>query len=161
MTENHRESYRVDAGPDLEADLFHEGRVTRCVLRNLSAGGASVSSPLSLPVGTRCTLGVRLGTEHRATSTTLPYVSFLMEVLDASPGRRGNTDYRLRSISPPGSREHEAAAHLVFEADRRRRARASGIDSATPMSSDPERRRRLRNPFRQRFSKGSLRPDRD
>jgi len=161
MTENQRESYRVDAGTDLDADLFHEGRVTRCVLMNLSAGGARVSSSQSIPVGGQCTLGVRLGAEHRPTATSLSYVSFLMEVLDATPGRQGRTDYRLRSISGPGSKQHEAAAHLVFEAERRRRARASGIDAATPMASDPERRSRLRIPFRQRFSKGSLRPDQD
>lgn len=159
MDENQRESFRVEPASDLEAELFHEGRVVPCVLDNLSAGGAKVTSAIAMPTGAHCTLGVR-------TAVTSPgrgpatYVSFLMEVLEATPAADERTDYRLRSMTAPGSAEYEAAARLVFEAQRSALAASSGAEPSSPMASDPARRRKLRVLRRPRFSKRSLRPGR-
>ncbi len=157
MTENQRESFRIGPDSDLKAELFHEGRITPCQLENLSAGGAKVTSEVRMPAGAQCTLGVRLGSSMRA-STAIPYVSFLMEVLDRDDPASGPVTYRLRSTTAPGSDEYEAAAKLVFEAQRQSRSRATGTDEASPMASDEERRSKLRVPKRPRFTKRSLRP---
>lgn len=157
MTENQRESFRIGPDSDLKAELFHEGRITPCQLENLSAGGAKVTSEIRMPEGAQCTLGVRLGSSMRA-STAIPYVSFLMEVLDHDEPGAGPVTYRLRSTTGPGSDEYEAAARLVFEAQRRTRSRVTGTDEASPMASDEERRSKLRVPKRPRFTKRSLRP---
>lgn len=158
MTENQRESFRIDADEELHAELFHEGRVAPCTLQNLSAGGARLRSKLEMPPGTQCTLGVRLGGAGHGPNGR--YVSFLLGVLDATP--KGDWfEYRLQSLTAPGSAEHEAATRLVFEAQRRRLAASSGTDQASPMASDEQRRKELRTEQRQRFSKGSLRPDSD
>lgn len=157
MAENQRESFRIEADPEMQAELFHEGRVAPCRLLNLSAGGAMVECDLELTPRTQCTLGVRL--RGALAGAGVPYVSFLMEVLEpidpAAP-----TTYRMRSMTGPGSPEYEEASKLVFEAQRRRRAATSGTAEASPMASDPDRRRRLRPQPKPRFSKGSLRPDR-
>lgn len=158
MTENQRETFRIEPDSDLEAELFHEGRVTPCELENLSAGGAKVTSSLQMAAGAQCTLGVRLGQSLRS-STPIPYVSFLMEVLDLETTVDGPTTYRLRSTTAEGSPEREAAAKLVFEAQRRARSRATGADESSPMVSDEERRTKLRVEQQPRFSKRSLRPD--
>jgi len=157
MTENQRESFRIEADSDLQAELFHEGRVEPCRLRNLSAGGAKVTSNLQMLPGTHCTLGVRLGTKLRV-SGTIPYVSFLMDVLETHPSEGGTTEYRLRSMTAPGSTEYEAAAKLVFAAQQRALARSSGSDESSPMVSDPKRRSKLRSIRRPRFTKRSMRP---
>lgn len=165
MSENQRESFRVE--PDdatMHAELFHEGRVAPCTLHNLSAGGARVTSRLALRAGTQCTLGVRL-TGALLASAPKPYVSFHMEVLDATPitaeGSQDATpsfDYRLRSITGPGSSEYEGAAKLVFAAQRRELSATSGAEPATPMVSERERRRTFWLPRRRRFSRDDLRP---
>lgn len=157
MSENQRESFRIDADSELQAELFHEGRVAPCRLQNLSAGGALVECELELQPGTQCTLGVRL--RGRLAGAGLPYVSFLMQVLEPAESQAPSM-YRLRSMTGPGSREYEEASRLVFEAQRLRRAAASGTAEASPMATDPDRRRQLRPQPRTRFSKGSLRPDR-
>lgn len=159
MTENLRESYRIDADPDLVTELFHEGRVKPCTLHNLSAGGAKVTSALSMGEGAQCTLGVRLGPSIRTSSATPQYVSFLMEVMEATPRADHSFDFRLRSMTAPGSPEYEAAAKLVFTAQRARLAKRSGTGPSSPMVVDEQRRRRLRLPLVARFSKRSLRPD--
>lgn len=156
MADNQRESFRIDADPELQAELFHEGRVAPCRLLNLSAGGALVECALDLPPGTQCTLGVRL--RGKLAGAGLPYVSFLMEALEATEGQAPST-HRLRSMTGPGSQQYEDASKLVFEAQRLRRAAESGSAQASPMASDPDRRRQLRPQARPRFSKGSLRPD--
>jgi hypothetical protein len=157
MQENQRESFRIDGEP-FRAELFHEGKVAPCSVENLSAGGASVSSSMSMPVGSQCTVGVRLADSLRGDG--VGYVSFLMEVLEAA-AQGESFQYRLRNTTAPGSTQFEAATKLVFEAQRRRRAGATGTDEASPMVTDQERRRRLRTDPRPRFSKGSLRPDSD
>ncbi len=157
MTENQRESFRIGPDSDMQAELFHEGRIAPCRIDNLSAGGAKVTSELRMPPGAQCTLGVRLGTAMR-TSTTVPYVSFLMEVLDDVLPETGPITYRLRSTTAPGSAEYEAAAKLVFAAQRQARARETGTDESSPMVSDEERRAKLRVEQQARFSKKSLRP---
>lgn len=162
MTENLRESFRIEASSDLDAELFHEGRVAPCSLVNLSAGGARIRTSLAMPAAAQCTLGVRLGARLRRTGAgTPPYVSFLMEVLDGSPREDGSWDYRLRSTTGPGSDQYEAAAKLVFAAQRAHLASQSGIEPASPMVVDRERRRRLRTILRPRFTKRSLRPGQD
>lgn len=157
MTENQRESFRIGPDSDLKAELFHEGRITPCQLENLSAGGAKVTTELRMPPGAQCTLGVRLASAMRA-STAIQYVSFLMEVLDHDQPESGPMTYRLRSTTGPGSEEYEAAAKLVFEAQRQLRSHETGTDEASPMVSDEDRRAKLRVPKKPRFSKGSLRP---
>jgi hypothetical protein len=157
VTENQRESFRIGPDSDLQAELFHEGRVSPCRLVNLSAGGAKVTSDLRMPPGAQCTLGVRLGASMRP-STSIPYVSFLMEVLDDDLPERGPFTYRLRSTTAPGSAQYEAAAKLVFAAQRQERSRETGTDESSPMASDEERREQLRVSKPARFSKKSLRP---
>ena len=159
MTENLRESFRIEADPDLETELFHEGRVKPCSLHNLSAGGAKVTSAISMPQGAQVTLGVRLGSELRTSQSTPQYVSFLMEVLEATPRPDHAFDYRLRSTTGPGSQEYETAAKLVFAAQRARLAKRSGVEPSSPMVVDEERRRGLRIPLLARFTKRSMRPD--
>lgn len=156
MAENQRESFRIDADPELEAELFHEGRVAPCRLLNLSAGGAMIECDLDLPTGSQCTLGVRL--RGSLAGAGVPYVSFLMEALEPTDSQERST-HRLRSTTGPGSQQYEDASRLVFEAQRLRRAAESGTAGASPMASDPDRRRQLRPQPRPRFSKGSLRPD--
>lgn len=157
MTENQRETFRIGPDSDLQAELFHEGRVSPCRIENLSAGGAKVTSELRMPAGAQCTLGVRLGSSMR-TSTAVEYVSFLMEVLDDVLPEQGPVTYRLRSTTGPGSAEYEAAARLVFAAQRHARSRETGADEASPMASDEQRRANLRVEQQARFSKKSLRP---
>lgn len=158
MDENQRESFRVDSAPGLEAELFHEGRVAPCSLHNLSAGGAKVTSTVSLAPGSHCTLGVRTQATMPGRGSAATYVSFLMEVLEATPATGGSFEYRLRSMTGPGSKEYEAAARLVFEAQRALLARGSGAEPSSPMVTDPDRRRRLRVLRPPRFTKRSLRP---
>ena len=150
MSENQRETFRIGPDSDLQAELFHEGRVAPCQLVNLSAGGAKVTSDLRMPPGAQCTLGVRLGSEVRGASA-LPYVSFLMELLDEDVPEQGPYTYRLRSTTGPGSPEYEAAAKLVFAAQRQSRARETGTDRASPMASDENRRSKLRIEQQARF----------
>lgn len=157
MTENQRESFRIGPDSDMQAELFHEGRIAPCTLENLSAGGAKVTSELRMPPGAQCTLGVRLGASMRTTGS-VQYVSFLMEVLDDALPEQGPVTYRLRSTTGPGSAEYEAAAKLVIAAQRQARARETGSDEASPMVSDEERRAKLRTEQQARFSKKSLRP---
>jgi hypothetical protein len=162
MTENLRETFRVEPGHELDAELFHEGRVAPCQLENLSAGGARVRSALAMPQGAQCTLGVRLGEAMRGASTPT-YVSFLMEVLEATSIEESSAyDYRLRSTTAPGSPEYETAAKLVFAAQRTALAAKSGTaQPASPMASDEERRRRFWMPRAPRFGKRAMRPDAD
>lgn len=159
MTENQRESFRIDADPQLQAELFHEGRVTPCDLHNLSAGGAKLRCSMPMATGSHCTLGVRIDPRPGADAGGT-YVSFLMEVLESSH-RSELFEYRLRNATAPGSTEYEAATKLVFEAQRLRLASVSGADESSSMVTDRKRRRRLRIPLRQRFSKRSLRPGND
>lgn len=155
MAENQRESFRIEGDPMLRAELFHEGRVAPCSIENLSAGGASLTSTIQMQPGSQCTLGVRLDDSIQTVAAT--YVSFLMEVLEASPAPTG-TSYRLRNTTGPGTPEFEAATKLVFEAQRLRRAGETGTGAGSPMATDEDRRRDLRSDPRPRFSKGSLRP---
>jgi hypothetical protein len=157
MSENQRETFRIGPDSDLQAELFHEGRVAPCRIENLSAGGAKVTSDLRMPAGAQCTLRVHLGTSTRE-STSASHAEFLMEVLDDVPPEQGPVTYRLRSTTGPGSAEYEAAAKLVFAAQRQALARGTGADEASPMVSDEERRARLRTEQQARFSKKSLRP---
>lgn len=159
MTENQRESFRIDADPLLHAELFHEGRVTPCDLRNLSAGGAKLRCSMRMETGSLCTLGVRID-PRRGAGAGGTYVSFLMEVLQQTP-HDGQFEYRLRNATAPGSTDYEAATKLVFEAQRRHLARSSGAIESSPMASDQQRRRRLRFPLLQRFSRRSMRPGSD
>jgi hypothetical protein len=160
MTENQRESFRIDADPQLQAELFHEGRVTPCDLRNLSAGGARLRCSMPMATGSHCTLGVRIAPRHGADAGGT-YVSFLMEVLESTAHDDDLYEYRLRNATGPGSQDYEAATKLVFEAQRRRLSAESGADESSPMASDDQRRRRLRIPRRPRFSRRSLRPGND
>lgn len=157
MTENQRETFRVEPSSDLYAELFHEGRVTPCALENLSAGGARARTSLAMPPGAQCTLGVRLGESVRRSDRTPAYVSFLMEVIERSTAPDGRYDYRLRSTTGPGSDQYEEAAKLVFTVQRTQLAKRSGSDEASPMAAEPERRRRLRSVLRRRFSRRSVR----
>lgn len=157
MTENLRESFRIEADSDLEAELFHQGRARSCTVENLSAGGAKVASTLEVPVGAACTLRVRLGPGLRHAAPE-PFVSFAMEVLESSAGG-GALQYRLRSTAQPGSVEYEAGTKFMFAAQRARRAMETGREVASPMVVDPERRRRFRVPSMKRFTKKSFRPD--
>lgn len=159
MGENLRESFRIEGDSDLEAELQHGSRTERCSVENLSAGGAKVRSMLQVIAGGRCTLRVRLGAGLREAATITPYVSFPMEVLDATQRPDRSIDYRLRSTAEPGTAEYEAAARLVMAAQRAARAKATGAGVASPMVSDEERRRKLRAQSQARFSKKSLRPD--
>lgn len=159
MNENLRESFRIEADSDLEAELQH-GRLTeRCIVENLSAGGAKVKSTLQVIKGGRCTLRARLGAGLRGPDAITPYVSFPMEVLAASQRPDGSIEYRLRSTATPGSPEYEAAAKLITLAQRAALARRTGASQASPMVSDEERRRKLRSESQARFSRKSLRPD--
>jgi hypothetical protein len=161
MNENLRESFRIEADSDLEAELQH-GRLTRsCSVENLSAGGAKVKSTLQVMQGARCTLRARLGPGLREQATITPYVSFPMEVLSADQLMGGTIEYRLRSTAQPGSSEYEAAAKLIMAAQRAARAKQTGAAVASPMVSDPERRKKLRSESQARYSKKSLRPDAD
>lgn len=160
MSENLRETFRIDAEAELEAELFHEGRVSPCSVHNLSAGGAKVASRLAMPAGAQCTLGVRLGPSLRTGAKIPPYVSFLMEALEAIPLEDGEIEYRLRSTTAAGSSQYEAAAKLVFATQRAIIAQRTGASDASPMVVDEERRKRFRLPSVARFSKRSLRPGR-
>ncbi|MCW2928507.1 MAG: hypothetical protein JWM86_2475 [Thermoleophilia bacterium] len=176
MSENQRESFRLEPEHQtLDAELFHEGRVAPCSLTNLSAGGAKATSQLRIPEGRQCTLGVRLAGPLRDTAK-MPYLSFHMEVIEATalafepddPTRLGLGDparqeweYRLRNVMAPGSAEYEAAAKLVFAAQRRALSSRTGAEPSSPMVSERERRRAFWMPRRGRFGRGSLRPGDD
>ena len=153
--DNQRQSFRVEAR--IEGELFHEGRVVPCMVENLSAGGAAVTTGLELEAGTQCTLGLRMDREQRA-ALGVDYLSFHMEVLEASPVRGGDMLYRLRNLTSEGSKAYERANKLVFDAQRRARAEETGTGEASPLASDRERRGGLRRIRRPRFSKGSMRP---
>lgn len=153
--ENRRETFR--ARLDVDAEIFHEGRVVACNVTDLSAGGARIESGIELPIGTQCTLGMRLGDElARATGTE--YLSWHLEVLDRTELPGDLHEYRVRSLSTPGSDAYEAAHKVVFEAHRRALAAERGTEDASPMASDEERREQLREPDQARFSRSSLRP---
>ncbi|MCW2925677.1 MAG: hypothetical protein JWM98_3081 [Thermoleophilia bacterium] len=157
MNENLRESFRIGPEAELEAELVHGGRTVRCTVRNLSAGGAKVSTDLEVEPGAACTLRVRIPASQPGANPA-PWVEFETEVLEvdgAGPARA----VRLRNVTATGSPQYEGAAKLVFEAQRRARARESGSSVASPMASDEERRRALRPADRPRYSRGSLRPD--
>jgi len=158
MTSNLRESFRVDA--HFQAELFHEGRVVPCEVTNLSSGGAAVTTALEMPAGAQCTLGLRLEPDLQR-SAGVGYVSFHMEVLQATPIHGGDIVYRLRNVTGSGSKQREMAAKLVVAAQRRALAVRSGAEPASRMVSDPERRRDLRSRLRERFSSGSTRPGSD
>ena len=106
MNENLRDSFRIEADSDLEAELQHGRLTVRCKVENLSAGGAKVKSTLQVIVGGRCTLRARLGQGLREASTITPFVSFPMEVLAAMQAPDGSIEYRLRSTAQPGSTEY-------------------------------------------------------
>lgn len=155
MSENLRETFRVYT--TFEAELFHEGRVVPCTVTDISAGGARVESGLEMPSGAHCTLGLRLegSLEEEA---GMPYVSFHMEVLEATEIPGGERQYRMRNMSGVGSKEHDEAMRVVFAAQRRQLAQRSGteLSSAAP-HDDPEPRRRPRSKFSIRFGRGSTR----
>jgi hypothetical protein len=158
MDENLRESFRIQADSDLEAELQH-GRLTgRCSVVDLSAGGAKVKSTLQVIEGGRCTLRARLGSGLRGPSTITAFVSFPMEVLSANQRPDGSIEYRLRNTAQPGSPEYEEAVKLITLAQRAALAKRTGASQASPMVSDEERRRRLRTESKPRFGKGSTRP---
>ena len=156
MSKNLRESFRVGGEADIEAELFHEGKVAPCLVINLSAGGAKVISELDVPAGSQCTLGIRLTSKIKGWNE--PYVSFLMEVLQVTYGLDGRRVCRLKNMTAPGTADYEMAAKLVFEAQRRLLAKSTGTDAASPMVSDEARRAELRPPERPRYSKDSLQP---
>lgn len=158
MTEQNRASFRVDTS--FEAELFHQGRVVGCTVVNLSAGGARVETALEMRAGAQCTLGLALDRELAA-ATGMTYVSFHMEVLAAEPLRDGQLVYRLHNATGSTSPEYETATKLVFAAQRRMRAAASGAEGSSPMVSDHERRVKHRSKLRTRFGRGSLRPGSD
>lgn len=157
MTENLRESFRIDAESDLEAELFHQGRAKPCTLHNLSAGGAKATSALHVPEGAACTLRIRLGVGLRDPGPPPPFVDFPVSVIELTPSD-DLWDYRLRSTTQPGSPAYEAVAKLVFAAQRAQRATETGREVASPMAVDLERRRRFRIPSTKRFTKKSFRP---
>ena len=161
MGDNLRETFRIEADSDLEAELFHEGRMKPCAIENLSAGGAKVTSAVSIPEGARCTLGVRLGHGLRPATAPEPYVRFEMEVLESTPRSDHSFDYRLRSTMEPGSPAYEAAQKLVFAAQRAALAKRTGASQASPMVTDEERHKRIRAEKKPRFSRGSTRPGAD
>ncbi|MCW2961758.1 MAG: hypothetical protein JWM25_821 [Thermoleophilia bacterium] len=155
MTTNQRDTFRIYRTFD-DAELFHEGRVVACTVHNLSAGGAQVESALEMPEGSHCTLGLRLDPQMAA-DAGIEYLSFHMSVLEATPRAGGQLTYRLRNETRPGSPEYEAAAKLVFAAQRRELAERSGADEASPMAHDTAKPRRRRSIFKVRFGKGSTR----
>lgn len=155
-SDNQRSSYRVGAD-DFEAELFHEGRVVPCHVINLSAGGALIRTGLEMADGTQCTLGLDLEGEL-ASATGIRYVSFHMEVLEQVPVHGGELNVRLRNLTGEGSKAYEQAQKIVFEAQRRARARETGSEKASPMASDQVRRKRFRGLGSARFGKGSTRP---
>jgi hypothetical protein len=146
MTANQRETFRIEP-EDFDATLRWQGREARCVVENLSAGGARVTSTLPVPQAAECELVLR---PADAIGAGTPQEAHAMKVLEAGPGW-----LRLRTVRP------DALSNLVFEAQRLARARQTGAGEASPMASDGGRRRALRTEQRQRFSKGSLRPDAD
>jgi len=156
MTENQRESFRADPGPEVEAQLVWRLRSAPCTVLDLSAGGAKVTSTLAMPKGTDCTLRLQIGEALRS-ATKFDDVQLPMTVLDSS-SEDGLVTYRLKNQVGPGAFQYEAATKLVLEAQRRARAAAAGIEDASPMATDEERRASLRTQRTPRFGKGSLRP---
>jgi hypothetical protein len=162
-----RETFRVETR--LDAELFHDGDVAPCSVRNLSAGGALVETVLALDPPARCTLGLRLGPQW-AKSAGMDYVTFHLEVLDrteleddvdADTGEPAEPLHvlRMRNLTEADSPAWERAHKVVFEAQRQQLAERSGSDHASPMASDRERRRALRRQSRPRYRKAALRPD--
>lgn len=155
MTENRRESFRTRL--DVEAEVFHEGRVVACTVTELSGGGARLETRLDLPIGTQCTLGMRLGHELADAAGT-EYLSWHLEVLGVVPLAGDVCEYRVRNLTQSGSPAYEAAHRVVFEAHRQLVAVERDTDHASPMVSDHERRESLREPDHHRFSRESMRP---
>lgn len=160
MDENLRSTFRVPAVPGLDAHLRHDGRSHPCSIENLSAGGARLESPLVLPPGAGCMLAVRV-LDPSTPAVAVPFLEIPMEVLERLDEDSNHHVYRLHSLAPEGSKDYEAAMHLVFDAQRRARALQTGADQASPMVSDETRRDQLRTSTTQRFSSGSLRPGTD
>jgi hypothetical protein len=162
MADNQRESFRIEADSDLEAELSLGGRTAPCTVENLSAGGAKLSSRLEVPAGTQCTLRARLGPGLRTDRTPSRFVELPVEVLEATP-RTGSEsiDYRLRSTAEPGSPAYEAMQKLIFAAQRAAAAKRTGASMASPMVTDEQRHERIRAEKKSRFSRGSLRPGSD
>ena len=162
MADNQRESFRIEADSDLEAQLSHSGRTAPCRIENLSAGGAKLSCDLDLPAGTRCTLRARLGPGLRDPRTTTAFVELPVEVLEAHPTPGSESiAYRLRSTAEPDSPPYEAMQKLIFAAQRAAAAKRTGASMASPMVTDEQRHERIRAEKKSRFSKGSLRPGSD
>lgn len=117
--EEQRSSQR--ASFNVRAEVFFEGAVSPCLVRNLSAGGALVETPLDLAEGTEFTLGLRLVDDLRE-AAGLDYVSFHLEVLgrEEAPSLTGSgsTRYRCKNLTSPGSELYQRAVALVTEAQR-------------------------------------------
>lgn len=162
MADNQRETFRIEADSDLEAQLSHAGRTASCTIENLSAGGARLSCDLDVPAGARCTLRARLGPGLRDPRTATEFVDLPVEVLEATP-RTGSEsiEYRLRATSAPGSPEYESMQKLIFAAQRAAAAKRTGASMASPMVTDEQRHERIRSEKKSRFSRGSLRPGSD
>jgi len=160
MSDNLRDSFRVWPEEELVAELLDGGRTYSCALVNLSAGGAKVEGAhVDLEIGSACVLRLRLSADLSG-RTGASDLHLPVEVLERTETPDGSV-YRMRSAPEPGSSEYEATAKLVFEAQRRQRARENGRNITSPMVSDQDRRRDQRPARRQRFGKGSLRPDGD
>ncbi|MBC7460498.1 MAG: PilZ domain-containing protein [Thermoleophilia bacterium] len=157
MDEQQRQSFRVE--PHFAGELFHEGRVARCDVLNLSAGGARVQTRMRLASGAVCTLGIPLdGDLERAAG--MSYVSFHMFVLDAVPQSEDElVDYRLQHVSSSSESagEYELATKVVFASQRRDIAHESGADESSPMVSTRDRRLGFMSRTKARFSRGSTR----
>ena len=158
MTDNSRETFRVEPSSAITATLTHAGRTSPCELGNLSAGGAQVTSVLSMPAGTQCSLHVHLTpTSDRQAQTTSVLLS--MDVVEMRAVADELIEYRLQNMTAPGSTEHESAMRIVLAAQRSLLGEATGASEASPMASDPARRSRLRPRLLARITKRSLRPD--
>jgi len=158
MDDNQRDSFRLER--NFEAELSHEGRVSACVVTNLSAGGARIQTTFEMRTGRSCTLGILLDPRTRA-EAGVDQVSFHMEILERTELPEAMIEYRLRNATGPGSSEYETAARLVVQAQRQMIAAETGAGEASPMVSDDDRRRRFRIPVRPRFGKGNMRPGSD
>jgi hypothetical protein len=163
MADNQRESFRIEADSDLEAQLSHAGRSEPCMVENLSAGGAKLTCRIDLPAGTQCTLRARLGPGLRGPNSATTFVELPVEVLESTPKAAGSESiaYRLRTTAEAGSPQYEAMQKLIFAAQRAAAAKRTGASMASPMVTDEQRHERIRSEKKSRFSKGSLRPGSD
>lgn len=157
--DNQRITYRVPF--NVRAELFYHGLVLPCLIINMSAGGMLLAAELEeVQAGEQLTLGLRLFDEL-ADAAGLDYLNFQLEVLEVLNDSEADVracQLRCRNRTSEGSSAYERAHKVVFEAERQRLGAHSGMDSASPMVSDPGRREALRQADDKRWSKGSVNP---